>query len=285
MSPANVCLQGLALIAQASDAPGEALAYVQAAREFAAEVRRPNLMALSTPFEVRLALRNGQTEDAERRTQELETAASQGMAIGVELPPLTRLRALLAVAPPEALTEALAFSEICLHNAESTHNTLQVIQFSALRALILHALRRSEEALDVLARALALGKPGGIVRTFVDLGAPMAGLLRLFQATRGQSAQIKRLLAAFPPAKDSAKRRALTAQYARLYGITPLTPRELELLALIRQGLSIDEIAATLVISPNTVKKHANNVYTKLGVRNRREALAKAEELSFLPPD
>lgn len=202
----------------------------------------------------------------------------------MELPHLTRLCALLAVGTPTALAEALAWAATYLRAAESFYNTQQVIQICALQALILHALRRSAEAFDVLARTLALGEPGGFVRTFVDLGAPQAELLRQFAAARGPSAQVKRLLAAFPPTQDPAARRALTSQYAKRYGITPLTAREIELLALIRQRLSIDEIATTLVISPNTVKKHANNVYTKLGVRNRREALAKAEALSLLPP-
>ncbi len=276
-------LLGLALIAQANGAPSQALAYAQAARAFAAEIRRPQLLALSAAFEVRLALHNGQTADALRQTQTIDTAANQGMAIGVELPPLTRLCALLAVGTPAALTEALAFVALCLRNAENTHNTRQVIQLGALQALILHGLRRTEEAFDVLARTLTLGETGGFVRTFLDLGAPLADLLRLFGAARGPAPSVKRLLAAFPQTHDPAERRALATHYAKHHGITPLTSRELELMALIRQRLSIDEIAATLVISPNTVKKHANNIYTKLGVRNRREALIKAEELSLLP--
>jgi len=277
-------LLGLALIAQAHDAPGEALAYAQAAREFAAKVNRPMSLALSASFEARLALLNGQAADALRRTQTIKVTAAQGIAFGVELPSLTRLRALLTTATPAMLMEGLAFADTCLRYAENAHNTRQVIQFCALQALILHGLRRTEEAFDALARSLTLGEPGGFVRTFVDLGAPMAELLRLFGSIRSHTTHVKRILAAFPPTDDPAEQRARTAQFAKLYGITPLTPREIELLVLIRQRLSIEEIAATLVISPNTVKKHANNIYTKLGVRNRRAALTKAEELSLLPP-
>jgi LuxR family transcriptional regulator, maltose regulon positive regulatory protein len=276
-------LLGLALVAQANGVVSEALAYAQAAREFAAEIRRPVLLDLSAAFEVRLALLNGQATDAGHRTQEIKTKADQGMRLEVELPALTRIRALLAVGTPAALTEGLAFASTCLCHAETVHNARQVIQIGALQALILHGLQRTEEAFEVLTRALALGEPGRFTRTFVDLGAPMANLLRQLGATRGQSPQVKRLLAAFPATHDLAERRALTAQYAKLYGITPLTSREIELLALIRQRLSINEIATTLVISPHTVKKHTNNIYTKLGVRNRREALAKAEALSLLP--
>ncbi|MBI1299768.1 AAA family ATPase [bacterium] len=277
-------LLGLALVAQANGSTSESLAYTQAAREFVTEIRRPNLLAISAAFEVRLALLNGQTADADRLTQEITPGASQGTAIGVEVPLLTRIRALLAIATTTALTEALTFATTCLYHAERVHNTFQVFQISTLQALILHGLRRNEEAFDVLARALALGEPGGFVRTFVEFGAPMATLLRLFKATHGHTPYVHQLLAAFPPTYDSVDHRAQITHYAKLHGITPLTPRELDLLALIRQRLSNNEIATALVISPNTVKKHTNNIYTKLGVRNRREAVAKAEELSLLPP-
>lgn len=277
-------LLGLALVAQAKGIVGEALAYAQAAHEFAAEMRRPALLERSTTFAVRLALLNGQVADAEYRTQEIKTAVNQGMQLEIELPALTRIQALLAVGTPTALTEGLAFATTCLHHAEAVHNTRQVIQICALQALFLHALQRTEEALEVLDRALALSELGGFIRTFTDLGAPMADLLRRLGATRGQSPRVKLLLASFPATRDPVERRALTTHYAKLYGITPLTPREIELLTLIRQRLSIDEIATQLVISSHTVKKHANNIYTKLGVRNRREAILKAETLSLLPP-
>jgi LuxR family maltose regulon positive regulatory protein len=130
---------------------------------------------------------------------------------------------------------------------------------------------------------LALGEPGGFTRTFLDLGAPMAELLEQFECHRGSSGYIKRLLAAFAGEPDMAGRRELTAQYVRLHGITPLTRRELELLALIEQRLTVAEMAEQLVISPNTVKKHVSNIYTKLGVNNRRQAATKAREAGLLP--
>jgi LuxR family maltose regulon positive regulatory protein len=92
------------------------------------------------------------------------------------------------------------------------------------------------------------------------------------------------VLAAFAQEHDPTQPRDLTAHYAKPHGITPLTRRELELLALIRQRRSLQEIAETLVISPSTVKNHTHNIYTKLGVRNGRQAVAKAEELGLLPP-
>ena len=118
----------------------------------------------------------------------------------------------------------------------------------------------------------------------MDLGAPLLELLQQFERQRRPSPYVKRLLAAFARDLDPAGRRDLTAQYGQIYQITPLTQRELELLALLAQRLTIDEMAERLVISPNTVKKHVGNIYAKLGVNNRRQAIVKAQEAGLLPP-
>lgn len=60
------------------------------------------------------------------------------------------------------------------------------------------------------------------------------------------------------------------------------TPRELEVLALIAQGYTNDEIATDLVIALSTVKTHINNIYRKLGVRNRVQAAARARTLELV---
>lgn len=58
----------------------------------------------------------------------------------------------------------------------------------------------------------------------------------------------------------------------------PLTPREREVLALLAAGLTNKQIAAKLIISPQTVKKHAGSIYGKLDVHGRTEAAARARE-------
>ncbi|WP_425410492.1 response regulator transcription factor [Hyphococcus sp.] len=62
-----------------------------------------------------------------------------------------------------------------------------------------------------------------------------------------------------------------------------LTPRELESLALLADGLTNKEIARKLDISPNTVKTHLARVYEKLGVSRRTQAIQKAKELLLIP--
>jgi LuxR family maltose regulon positive regulatory protein len=65
-------------------------------------------------------------------------------------------------------------------------------------------------------------------------------------------------------------------------GIEPLTPRELDVLRLIGAGLSNREIAERLTVTLNTVKKHTSNLYGKLGVRSRTQAIARAQALDLL---
>jgi len=63
----------------------------------------------------------------------------------------------------------------------------------------------------------------------------------------------------------------------------PLTPRELEVLGLIADGLSSKEIARRLGISEHTVKFHVNTIMSKLGARSRTEAVVVAARLGLIP--
>jgi LuxR family maltose regulon positive regulatory protein len=278
-------LAGLAFIAQAQGAPVQALAYAQAAREFAVEQHSPSLLELSETLEARLALSSGLHAENLHLTHEIDAATHQGNPLWLEPTCLTVLRALLAEATPASLTKALGLAETCLCRAEDTHNTRRVIQVAALYALVCHALHQAPQAFAALERALSLAEPRGFFRTFLDLGVPMAELLQQFDqrsSARDTSPYVKHLLAALARELDPAGRDELTAQFAQLYGITPLTQRELELLDLLAQRLTYREIANLLVISPNTVKKHVSNVYGKLGVSSRRQAIAKAQEVGLL---
>ena len=64
--------------------------------------------------------------------------------------------------------------------------------------------------------------------------------------------------------------------------IEPLTDRELEVLHLLAEGLSNRKIARKLFLSPNTVRTHTYNIYGKLGVHSRMQAVARARELGLL---
>jgi LuxR family maltose regulon positive regulatory protein len=65
--------------------------------------------------------------------------------------------------------------------------------------------------------------------------------------------------------------------------VEPLSERELEVLGLIAEGLTNQEIASRLFLALSTVKVHTRNIYGKLGVNSRTQAVAKARALGILP--
>jgi LuxR family maltose regulon positive regulatory protein len=151
-------------------------------------------------------------------------------------------------------------------------------QFGAVEVRALQALAAPtvDEALTLLSEALVLAEPEGYVRTFVDKGEPMADLLCQAAARGTAPAYAQRLLDAFSRA-PAPPRPAMQPL------IEPLSDREIEVLHLLAQHRTNQEIAQALVISVNTVKTHLKNIYGKLGVHDRREAVAKARELELLP--
>jgi len=117
----------------------------------------------------------------------------------------------------------------------------------------------------------------------VDEGPPMARLL--YEAvTRGIAPEYaQRLLALFPmPEPDQDGPSGMQAPEPDL--IEPLSDRELEVLHLIAEGLTNPEIASRLFLSLHTVKTHARNIYGKLSVHNRTQAVTRARALGMLPP-
>ena len=173
--------------------------------------------------------------------------------------------------------------------AEGGGRVNTTIAVSILQALTWQAQGRVDRALDALERALALAEPGGYLRVFVDEGAPMAALLRQAAARGIRYEYVVRLLAAFPGSEPKpgagpgAEPFTGASQRARDAGpVEQLSERELEVLRLVGAGLSNREIAEQLVLAIGTVKKHTNNIYGKLGVRSRAQAILRAQELGLL---
>src|SRR5207237_866546 len=120
--------------------------------------------------------------------------------------------------------------------------------------------------------------PEGYVRIFVDEGEPMLAMLRLLQKQGIVPGYTATLLAA---SSQTARASApdVTASPALL---EPLTEREVEVLHLIATGASNEEIAEQLVITLSTVKRHVSNIFGKLAVSNRTQAVTHAQTIGLL---
>jgi LuxR family maltose regulon positive regulatory protein len=183
---------------------------------------------------------------------------------------LTWLRLLLAEGDYGA---ALALGDHLLVQADRK-GLGPLVEILTLQALAWQGKRETAAALDCLARALALARPEGYVRLFLDEGAPLSRLLAQASLRRphGYAAN---LLAALGPATPERERPGQSL-------VEPLSARELEVLALVAAGASNGEIAGRLFISTATVKRHISNVYAKLGVKSRTQAISLAQALKLL---
>jgi LuxR family maltose regulon positive regulatory protein len=158
-----------------------------------------------------------------------------------------------------------------------------MIEILVLQALAHQAQGNIPLALAPLERALALAEPAGYVRIFVDEGLPMAQLLSEAVAREVVSDYTGKLLAVFRSEEQKSKAEPCLppAPPARSL-VEPLSQRELEVLQLIAQGLSNREISERLFLALSTVKGHNRNIFGKLQVQRRTEAVARARELGLV---
>jgi LuxR family maltose regulon positive regulatory protein len=150
------------------------------------------------------------------------------------------------------------------------------------------------QSLAVAARALELAEPEGFISSFIEEGKPiadiLADLLKDPRPGKAPRAYIQAILAAFPHPTDPGDEISETAA-VKLHTDTisalvePLTARELEVLRLIAEGDSNQTIAAKLVITVSAVKKHTGNIYSKLAVGSRTQAISRARQLGLLALD
>ncbi|MGD8515670.1 MAG: LuxR C-terminal-related transcriptional regulator [Anaerolineae bacterium] len=159
-----------------------------------------------------------------------------------------------------------------------------VIHLLVLKAQILHSQGHLEEALPVLDRALSLAEPEGYVRSFVDRGEGIGTVLKEAAARNLHAGYAQQLLEAWqqeakmgepepPEATGTLPQPAL---------IDPLSEREQEVLRYLNTSLTVPEIAEQLYVAVSTVRSHTKNIYSKLDVHSRVEALHRAEELGLL---
>jgi LuxR family maltose regulon positive regulatory protein len=211
----------------------------------------------------------------------------------LETPRITQCRVLIAQGTETGLQQAVELLQEYRQQSETQHNTRQLIDILHLQSLAYHKQGRSNEATTVLERAVTLGQSGGFIRPFVEAGLELSDYLEKLRNKGVAPDYIAQILNACEndeqkrlnddPSQERSHPSPLTS---RGFGfqplVDPLSDREFEVLKLLAQRLSNKEIATELVISPLTVKTHTINIYQKLGVKNRRQAVSKAVALKLI---
>jgi LuxR family maltose regulon positive regulatory protein len=234
---------------------------------------------LSACDEIWFNLVSGNTSRAIEKYKELDPLVEQMDNKGRFL--VTKASLLYALGQFTEVISALG-EPICEYEQRGEYWFL--LNLLPLQALALYGLGREEEALGVINHCLTLAEPEGYVRIFVERGTPM---LRLLQATSHHgihTEHINKLLPAFK-IDDTSQRQAVPKIKYKGKGhalLEPLSERELQVLCLLDSSLTSAQIGRELYLSVNTVRTHIRNIYSKLAVHGRIEAIQTAKECALI---
>ena len=277
----------LSLIYQARGQADKASERNRKMMEYAIDTGNQKMLQTTRAFEAELALRQGRLPEASTWAKRFNPMLFLP-PFAFYMPQLTLVKILLAQDTTDSRHQAAELLNQLHEFLVSIHNIVFQIDVLALKGLLYDSQNDEPAAVKVLKESLMLAEPSGFIRPFVDLGLPMADLLKKLVKQNIAVGYIGRILAAFRADEqtvflDQADQPNTDQPLSTTQPLLePLTNREMEILNLLAQRLSNKEIAVKLFISPTTVKKHLNNIYGKLTASNRQQAVAKARQLNII---
>ena len=222
-------------------------------------------------WKARVAIAQGRLADAECILHERGIILDGDFGFPKEVEYLALVRLLIA---KRQLDDAWVLLARLQAQLESMGWVDKLVQAKLLQALILQEEGNDEDSLDILKGILPLAEREGYLCVFLNEGPPMAKLLYKAMQVGIAPQWMNKLLAAFPLVEPLQTPQALL--------IKPLSPREMDVLAQIATGASNQEITIALHIALGTVKNHLKNIYAKLDVHSRTQALNKARSLGLI---
>ena len=277
----------LSLTYQAMGRTEEAIQIIESVNDYMLETGNTDQLELCQVFRADLALRQGHVAEADfwaRKT----APAPLSPAYRFFTPHLTLPRVLLARHTVKSVSQANTLLSRMNAYYTAIHSTRVLIDILVLQALIHTAQGDASHALEKLAEAIALAEPSGFIRPFLDQGPEMADLLGRLVKEDPTLQYGRQILAAcdnvMPGSSNnrSDDRNISGASLPDVPQTQPLTNREIEVLRMLAKGLSNKKVADRLFISPGTVKKHLYNIYGKLEVNNRHQAVISAKSIGIL---
>ena len=267
---------GLALTLVAKGRPQEAHACARELRDFLVELDALSLLPVADSLAKHVRMLQGERIKISLASE----PALQPRGRLWESPLLTAMRACIESGRAEHLEQAGACLEAHAEQVHKSRIPVYEIELHLLTARYHIARGATDAALDALGHAVARARPGGIVRMIVDEGPSLVPYLEMLVTRNVQRPHVQRILAAYTPWQADSP----TSADAGHVLASELTFREMDVLALIAQQKTNDEIADQLVIALPTVKRHTTSIFKKLGVTNRRQATARALALGLVKP-
>lgn len=268
-------LLALAFVRQAQGSSEEANELMARALAHASQSPRADAQLRAAAKQTRLWLLQGNLAAADQWARQ-QTIDLQNPAYPAEITAVTLACVQLHQQQGQ---HALAILDPFLPLAERGGRYGRLIEIWLLQAAAHQQLAQADKALDFLKRSLNLAAAEGYVRLFLDVGQPLRPLLETAVA-QGIMPDVSHQLLALLTSEPKQPATLRPGPSASL--IEPLSERELEVLRLVAEGLTNREIGLRLHLSPNTIKRHTLNIYEKLNVHNRTEAVAAARNHGFL---
>lgn len=280
----------LARTLDAMGQPGEADTYLERTIDRLLEADAVDFVNMVRTTQARLAIRRGNLALARRRVDELRIDDRPNFAIEAEHPLIAKIVLFSQSTDQRDGEWADASLEYWLARPTTLHWAEPIVHLTVMGALRAERTGRSADAKRMLGEAITHAERLGNLRIFSDLGIAAEDMLARYLETMPTCAFLQEQVAML---QTERKRMATNRNEPVIPPVRPLplgfvfdnqiTQRELDILSGLQRRMTNKEIAAELSISPFTVKTHTQNIYAKLGVSSRRQAIQRGTALGLLP--
>jgi LuxR family maltose regulon positive regulatory protein len=264
----------LSLTYQAMGRDKDASEIIESVIGYMLESGNADLLEICQVFKAELALRQGKVAEADLWAKNY-AVKPLAPAYRFYTPHLALPKVLISRRTSESLREAAKLLSRIYDYYVPIHNARVLIDILSLQSLLNAAQGNASIGFAKLEEALALAEPGGFVRPFLDQGPEMADIMGDLVGQDPAQEYAKKILDVF-------QREKTAPSLPEAVSVDPLTNREIEVLRTLATGLSNNEIADILFISPETVKRHLSTIYSKLDVKNRQQAVISAKSIGIL---